>query len=158
MEVLKENLHVLEVLSCAKLLGVLGSAKPLSHVFKKRLFQAIVEVEKNLIFVRVSFIFYFGHATKGHLLNYLADTGGNDPLNHLVPSRKTTWQTRDVIPTSLTLEYFVGIFISPEKPGLIPTFCKRINRTSTVVGRWVAAFEERRQTTFSVTKFIHNKQ
>ena len=47
---------------------------------------------------------------------------------------------------------------SPEKPGLIPTFCKRINRTSTAVGRWVVAFEERRRTTFYVTKFICNKQ
>ena len=30
--------------------------------------------------------------------------------------------------------YSMGIFISPEKPGLIPTFCKRINRTSTAIG------------------------
>ena len=37
-------------------------------------------------------------------------------------------------------------------------FCKRINRTSTAVGRWVAALEEGKQTTFSVTKFINNKQ
>ena len=43
--------------------------------------------------------------------------------------------------------HYVGFFISPEKPGLIPTFCKRINRTSTAVRRWVAAFEERRRTT-----------
>ena len=52
----------------------------------------------------------------------------------------------------------MGILTSPEKPGLIPTFCKRINRTSTAEGRWVAAFEERRRTTFCVAKFIYNKQ
>ena len=31
----------------------------------------------------------------------------------------------------------------PEKPGLIPTFCKRINRTQPAVEIWVRAFEER---------------
>ena len=51
---------------------------------------------------------------------------------------------------------YMGIFTSHEKPSLIPTFCK--SRTSTAVGKWVAAFEERRRTTFCVTKFIYNKQ
>ena len=51
-----------------------------------------------------------------------------------------------------------GEFYKPRKARFIPTFCKRINRTSTAVGRWVAAFEERRRTTFGVTKFIYNKQ
>ena len=44
-----------------------------------------------------------------------------------------------------------GDFYKPRKARFIPTFCKRINRTSTAVGRWVTAFEERRRTTFSVT-------
>ena len=52
----------------------------------------------------------------------------------------------------------LGEFYKPRKARFIPTFCKRINRTSTAVGRWVKAFEERRRTTFSVTKFIYNKQ
>ena len=38
----------------------------------------------------------------------------------------------------------MGIFISPEKPTFIPTFCKRINRTSTAIEIWVTAFEERK--------------
>ena len=49
-------------------------------------------------------------------------------------------------------------FYKPRKVWFIPMFCQRINHTSTAVGRWVTAFEERRQTTFSVTKFIYNKQ
>ena len=49
-------------------------------------------------------------------------------------------------------------FYKPRKARFIPTFCKRINRTSTVVGRWVTALEEGRRTIFSVTKFIYNKQ
>ena len=49
-----------------------------------------------------------------------------------------------------------GDFYKPRKARFIPTFCKRINRTSTAVGKWVTAFEERRRTTFSVAKFIYN--
>ena len=49
-----------------------------------------------------------------------------------------------------------GEFYKSRKARFIPTFCKRINRTSTAVGSWVAAFEERRRTTFSVRKFIYN--
>ena len=48
----------------------------------------------------------------------------------------------------------MGNFIKPRKARFIPTFCERINRTSTALGRWVKAFEERRRMTFSVTKFI----
>ena len=48
------------------------------------------------------------------------------------------------------------IFYKPRKAWFIPTFCKRINHTSTAVGKWVTAFEERRRMTFSVTKFIYN--
>ena len=44
-----------------------------------------------------------------------------------------------------------GDFYKPRKARFIPSFCKRINRTSTAVGRWVTAFEEGRRTTFSVT-------
>ena len=44
----------------------------------------------------------------------------------------------------------------PRKAQFIPTFCKRINRTSTAVGSWLTAFEERRRTTFRATKFIYN--
>ena len=51
---------------------------------------------------------------------------------------------------------YMGNFISPEKLEFNPTLCKRINRTSTTVGIWVTAFEERRRTTFSATKFIYN--
>ena len=49
-----------------------------------------------------------------------------------------------------------GDFYKPRKARCIPTFCKRINCTSTAVGKWVTTFEERRQMTFSVTKFIYN--
>ena len=49
-----------------------------------------------------------------------------------------------------------GDFYKPRKARFIPTFCKRINRTSTAVGIWVTAFEERRRTTFSATKSIYN--
>ena len=49
-----------------------------------------------------------------------------------------------------------GDFYKPRKARFIPAFCKRINRNSTAVGRLVATFEERRRTTFSVTKFIYN--
>ena len=49
-----------------------------------------------------------------------------------------------------------GDFYKPRKARFIPTFCKRINRTSTAVGSWLTAFEERRRTTFSATKFIYN--
>ena len=56
------------------------------------------------------------------------------------------------------LQLICGDFHKLRKARFIPTFCKRINRISTTVGRWVAAFEERRRTTFSVTKFINNKQ
>ena len=49
-----------------------------------------------------------------------------------------------------------GDFYKPRKARFIPTFCKRINRTSTAVGKWLTAFEEERRTTFSVTKFIYN--
>ena len=38
----------------------------------------------------------------------------------------------------------MGIFIYPEKPDLIPTFCKRINHTQPAVEIWVKAFEERK--------------
>ena len=55
-----------------------------------------------------------------------------------------------------TNKFKYGEFYKPWKARFIPTFCKRINRTSTAVGIWVRAFEERRQTTFSVTKFIYN--
>ena len=51
-----------------------------------------------------------------------------------------------------------GDFYQPRKDRFIPTFSKRINCTSTAVGRWVTAFEDRRRTTFSVTKFKYNKQ
>ena len=47
-------------------------------------------------------------------------------------------------------------FYKPRKARFIPTFCKRINRTLTAVGKWVTAFEEGRRTTFSITKFIYN--
>ena len=50
----------------------------------------------------------------------------------------------------------MGIFYKSRKARFIPTFCKRINRTSTAVEIWVTAFEERRRTTFSATKFIYN--
>ena len=56
------------------------------------------------------------------------------------------------------LHHYCGDFYKPRKARFIPTFCKRINRTSTAVGRWVTAFEERRRTTFCVTEFIYNKQ
>ena len=49
-----------------------------------------------------------------------------------------------------------GDFYKPWKVQFNSTFCKRINCTSTAVGRWVAAFEERRRMTFSETKFIYN--
>ena len=49
-----------------------------------------------------------------------------------------------------------GDFYEPRKARFILTFCKRINRTSTAVGIWVTAFEEKRRTTFSATKFIYN--
>ena len=52
--------------------------------------------------------------------------------------------------------YIYGDFYKPRKAWFIPTFCKRINRTSTAVGIWVTGFEERRQTTFSATKFVYN--
>ena len=51
-----------------------------------------------------------------------------------------------------------GDFYKPRKAKFFPTFCKRINRTSTAVGKWVTAFEEGRRTTFSVTKFIYNNK
>ena len=54
------------------------------------------------------------------------------------------------------VSYLYGEFYKPRKARFIPTFCKRINRTSTAVGNWVAPFEERRRTTFSATKFIYN--
>ncbi len=41
----------------------------------------------------------------------------------------------------------MGIFISPEKPGLFLRFVKE---------KTVLSFEERRRTTFSATKFINN--
>ena len=51
----------------------------------------------------------------------------------------------------------MGIFYKPGlKARFIPMFYKRINRTSTAVGIWVTAFEERRRTTFSATKFMYN--
>ena len=37
-----------------------------------------------------------------------------------------------------------GDFYKPRKARFIPTFCKRINRTSTAVEIWVTAFEERK--------------
>ena len=49
-----------------------------------------------------------------------------------------------------------GDFCKPRKAQIIPTFCKRINRTSTAGGKWVTTFEERRRMTFSATKFIYN--
>ena len=58
--------------------------------------------------------------------------------------------------------WYYGDFYIPRKARFIPTFCKRINSTSAAVGSWLTAFEERRQTTFSTTKFIYknnnNKQ
>ena len=56
------------------------------------------------------------------------------------------------------LEQTLWGFYKPRKARFIRMFCKRINRTSTAVGRWVADFEEKRQTTFSVRKFIYNKK
>ena len=50
----------------------------------------------------------------------------------------------------------LGDFYKPRKARFIPKFCKRINRTSTAVGKWVTAFEEGRRATFRVTKFIYN--
>ena len=50
----------------------------------------------------------------------------------------------------------MGNFYKPRKAWFIPMFCKRINRTSTAVGSWLTAFEERRRTTFSAMKFIYN--
>ena len=55
-----------------------------------------------------------------------------------------------------TKRRYVGIFYKPRKARFIPTFCKKINHTSTAVGKLMTAFEERRQTTFNVTKFIYN--
>ena len=52
--------------------------------------------------------------------------------------------------------HYYGDFYMPRKARFIPTFCKRINRTSTAVGKWLTAFEERRRTTFSATKSIYN--
>ena len=49
-----------------------------------------------------------------------------------------------------------GDFYKPQKARFIPSFCKRVNRTSTAVGKCVTAFEERRRTTFRATKFIYN--
>ena len=49
-----------------------------------------------------------------------------------------------------------GDFYKPREARLFPTFCKRINRTSTAVGSWVTAFEERKMNDFSATKFIYN--
>ena len=48
------------------------------------------------------------------------------------------------------------LLICPEKPGLIPTFCKRINRTQPAVEIWVRAFEERDERLIRATKFIYN--
>ena len=52
--------------------------------------------------------------------------------------------------------HFYVNFCKPRKARFIPTFCKRINCTSTAVGSWLTAFEERRRTTFSATKFMYN--
>ena len=51
---------------------------------------------------------------------------------------------------------YMGILVSPEKPCLIPTFCKRINRTQPAVEIWVRAFEERDERFIRATKFIYN--
>ena len=55
-----------------------------------------------------------------------------------------------------TYTYFMGIFYKPRKARFIPTFCKRINRTSTAVGNWWQLLKKGRRTTFSATKFIYN--
>ena len=39
-----------------------------------------------------------------------------------------------------TQHYKYGDFYKPQKARFIPTFCKRINRTSTAVGIWVDSF------------------
>ena len=57
---------------------------------------------------------------------------------------------------------YMGILISPEKPGLFLRFCKRINRSSTAVGRWVTAFERKELNDFLCNKIyiqqtINNK-
>ena len=49
-----------------------------------------------------------------------------------------------------------GDFYKPQKARFVPTFCKRINRTSTAVGNWWQLLKKGRQMTFSATKFIYN--
>ena len=44
--------------------------------------------------------------------------------------------------------HLYGFFYKPRKARFIPTFCKRINRTSTAVEIWVTAFEERKTNDF----------
>ena len=53
------------------------------------------------------------------------------------------------------VSYFVGFFISPEKPGLIPTFCKRRNRTQPAEEIWVRAFEERKMNDLYVQQNLY---
>ena len=66
----------------------------------------------------------------------------------------STFHERKSYNLSIYLSY--GDFYKPWKARFIPTFCKTINRTSTLVGIWVTASEEKRQTTFSATKFIYD--
>ena len=68
----------------------------------------------------------------------------------------TPWLPEEDMGRSPLSEYMYGEFYNPRKSRFIPTFFKRINRTSTAVRKWLTAFEERGWTTFSVTKFIYN--
>ena len=54
------------------------------------------------------------------------------------------------------LPMIYGDFYKPRKARFIPTFCKRITCTSTAVGSWLTAFEEKRRMTYSATKFMYN--
>ena len=49
-----------------------------------------------------------------------------------------------------------GDFYKPQKAQFIPTFCKRINRTSNSSRELVTAFEERDERLIHATKFIYN--
>ena len=51
----------------------------------------------------------------------------------------------------------MGIFYKPRKARFIPTFYKKINRTSTAVGIWVDSFWRKEdERLLRATKFIYN--
>ena len=50
---------------------------------------------------------------------------------------------------------FMGNIINPEKPGLIPTVCKRINCTQPAIEIRVRAFEERKMNDLYVQQNLY---